>query len=159
MRDYETVKVEQDVPNEFLLVLDNGDGTDEHLPETDANAVQPRGKGAYYKNIERKMTLKKRRGAVSRFDYPAASASNADLLIQQTEEYQDRWQIAHVSRIPIDNEELDERTDLLAEVADPLYTYRLRAEAEQDAEGELDDPPTTNGTNGTAMDTEVVVES
>lgn len=49
VRDYETVKVEQEVPNEFLLVLD--DGMDE----------SKRGKGAYYKNIERKMQLKKKR--------------------------------------------------------------------------------------------------
>lgn len=48
VRDYETVKIEQEVPNEFLLVLDNGD-TGKHVP------------GAYYKNIERKMTLKKKR--------------------------------------------------------------------------------------------------
>lgn len=46
VRDYETVKVEQEVPNEFLLVLDDD---------------QERGKGAYYKNIERKMILKKKR--------------------------------------------------------------------------------------------------
>lgn len=48
VRDYETVKIEQEVPNEFLLVLDNGD-------------TGERGPGAYYKNIERKMTLKKKR--------------------------------------------------------------------------------------------------
>jgi RNA polymerase II-associated factor 1 len=48
VRDYETVKIEQEVPNEFLLVLDNGDTSE-------------RGPGAYYKNIERKMTLKKKR--------------------------------------------------------------------------------------------------
>ena len=48
VRDYETIKIEQEVPNEFLLVLDNGD-------------TGKRGPGAYYKNIERKMTLKKKR--------------------------------------------------------------------------------------------------
>ena len=54
VRDYETVKVEQEVPNEFLLVLDEGGD------EVDAKGV-PRPKGAYYKNIERKMLLKKKR--------------------------------------------------------------------------------------------------
>lgn len=49
VRDYETVKIEQDVPNEFLLVLDDG---------------TQHGKGAYYKNIERKMILKKKRANV-----------------------------------------------------------------------------------------------
>jgi len=50
VRDYETTKVEQEVPNEFLLVFDDGD--------------RERQKGAYYKNIERKMFLKKRRTQV-----------------------------------------------------------------------------------------------
>lgn len=57
VRDYETVKVEQEVPNEFLLVLDEGGAKVEGpggVPET-------RSKGAYYKNIERKMFLKKKR--------------------------------------------------------------------------------------------------
>ncbi len=49
VRDYETVKVEQEVPNEFLLVLDEG---------TDVQGGMPRSKGAYYKNIKRKMLLK-----------------------------------------------------------------------------------------------------
>jgi RNA polymerase II-associated factor 1 len=58
VRDYETVKVEQEVPNEFLLVLDHG--TDDGDGETPRRA-----KGAYYKNIERKMLLKKKRVNVS----------------------------------------------------------------------------------------------
>ena len=45
------------MPNEFLLVLD--EGTDEF--ETDTKGGVPRPKGAYYKNIERKMLLKKKR--------------------------------------------------------------------------------------------------
>jgi RNA polymerase II-associated factor 1 len=58
VRDYETVKVEQEVPNEFMLVIeDEGDA--------DADAATPKPKGAYYKNIERKMLLKKKRVNVS----------------------------------------------------------------------------------------------
>ena len=53
VRDYETVKVEQEVPNEFLLVLDEG--------RDDFDGGRARPKGAYYKNIERKMLLKKKR--------------------------------------------------------------------------------------------------
>lgn len=49
IRDYETVKVEQEVPNEFLLLFD-----DEAQPPT-----------ANYKNIERKIILKKKRVNVS----------------------------------------------------------------------------------------------
>jgi RNA polymerase II-associated factor 1 len=71
VRDYETVKVEQEVPNEFLLVLDDGGGggvvdgdtkVDAKLAGQDiAGGIEKRRKGAYYKNIERKMILKKKR--------------------------------------------------------------------------------------------------
>ena len=49
VRDYETVKVEQEVPNEFLLLFD-----DDSQPPT-----------ANYKDIERKIILKKKRVNVS----------------------------------------------------------------------------------------------
>ena len=62
VRDYETVKVEQEVPNEFLLVLYEGDG--EGSLDSDPTRVR-RERGAYYKNIERKMHLKKKRVNVS----------------------------------------------------------------------------------------------
>lgn len=67
IRDYEVVKVEQEVPNELLLVLDDGvtDITD-IIPEGELMPSQPRTKGAYYKNIERKMLLKRKRINVSR---------------------------------------------------------------------------------------------
>ena len=61
MRDYETVKVEQEVPNEFLLVIHDGD-EEEDVFETSNRPKKE--KGAYYKNIERKMLLKKRRANV-----------------------------------------------------------------------------------------------
>lgn len=57
------MKVEQEVPNEFLLVLD--DGRSDSPISTRSRKLQPREKGAYYKNIERKMTLKKKRVNVS----------------------------------------------------------------------------------------------
>lgn len=63
MRDYETVKVEQEVPNEFLLVLDDGEvqeGIDAVIDGSEPETKRRR-KGAYYKNIERKMILKKKR--------------------------------------------------------------------------------------------------
>jgi RNA polymerase II-associated factor 1 len=60
------VKVEQEVPNEFLLVLDDGAvDVKEFNPDGVAMPSQPRPKGAYYKNIERKMLLKKKRVNVS----------------------------------------------------------------------------------------------
>ena len=49
VRDYETVKIDTEVLNEFLLSLNSGEG------------VTGDGKGAYYKNIERKYVLKKKR--------------------------------------------------------------------------------------------------
>jgi hypothetical protein len=60
VRDYETVKVEQEVPNEFLLVLYDGDDETSWHPDRKTKAM-----GAYYKNIERKMYLKKKRANVS----------------------------------------------------------------------------------------------
>ena len=63
VRDYEVVKVEQEVPNEFLLVFDNGDltlSTTTNGPNDD----ETRRAGAYYKMIERKMLLKKKRTEV-----------------------------------------------------------------------------------------------
>lgn len=66
VRDYETVKVEQDVPNEFLLVLDDGPSKEEVDDAINGVGIKPhRPKGAYYKNIERKMILKKKRANVS----------------------------------------------------------------------------------------------
>jgi RNA polymerase II-associated factor 1 len=63
VRDYEVVKVEQDVPNEFLLVFDDGDST--LSPNTNGlNDDETRRAGAYYKMIERKMLLKKKRTEV-----------------------------------------------------------------------------------------------
>jgi RNA polymerase II-associated factor 1 len=62
VRDYETVKIEQDVQNEFLLVLDDGDRGGVGEGSDEDNTM--RGRGAYYKNIERKMTLKKKRANV-----------------------------------------------------------------------------------------------
>ena len=59
VRDYETTKVEQDITNEFILNVDDGDDFDDVKP-----GQQSRGKGAYYKNVERKMTLNKRRANV-----------------------------------------------------------------------------------------------
>ncbi|KAG1850697.1 RNA polymerase II-associated [Suillus subluteus] len=106
IRDYETVKIEQEVPNEFLLVLDNGDTSE-------------RGPGAYYKNIERKMTLKKKR-------------------MNQSDTYADKWQVVHISHVPMSSEEIDERNDALSEVVDPLYLFSRDAEGEVDADGEVD---------------------
>ena len=63
MRDYETVKVEQEVPNEFLLVLHDGEPPDKD-EDDERPSHPPRAKGAYYKTIERKMQLKKKRANV-----------------------------------------------------------------------------------------------
>ncbi|KIJ59225.1 hypothetical protein HYDPIDRAFT_44133 [Hydnomerulius pinastri MD-312] len=111
VRDYETVKIEQEVPNEFLLVIDNGD--------TQPNALgngEERVKAAYYKNIERKMTLKKKR-------------------TNNQEAYVDKWQVVHISHVAMSKDELDEREELLAEVADPAY---LLNREDADADGEID---------------------
>ncbi|KAF7983338.1 hypothetical protein HWV62_22297 [Athelia sp. TMB] len=104
VRDYETVKVEQEVPNEFLLVLD--DGMDE----------SKRGKGAYYKNIERKMQLKKKR-------------------VNMGEEYLDKWQVVNLSHAAMSAEEAEEREEVRAEVSDPAFIMSGR---DADADGEVE---------------------
>jgi len=67
VRDYEVVKVEQDVPNEFLLVFDDGEVA--ASPATSSDGLvkdgETRRPGAYYKLIERKMLLKKKRTEVA----------------------------------------------------------------------------------------------
>ncbi|KAG9312642.1 RNA polymerase II-associated [Chiua virens] len=110
-RDFETTKIEQEVPNEFLLVIDNGD-TQPNVSGTGEERV----KGAYYKNIERKMTLKKRR-------------------MNASEEYAGEWKVVHMSHAPMSKEELEEREELLAEVTDPGY---LLSRDDVDADGEID---------------------
>jgi len=97
IRDYETVKVEQEVPNEFLILFD-----DEAQPPT-----------ANYKNIERKIILKKKR-------------------VNPQETY-DKWDIINVKHVGMNREETAEA---LAEVKDPMY---LLGRAELDAEGEVVD--------------------
>ncbi|KAF8967736.1 RNA polymerase II-associated protein [Flammula alnicola] len=117
VRDYETVKVEQEVPNEFLLVMYDGDPPLD-IDDLESDRKQPRReKGAYYKNIERKMHLKKKR--VNIYD-----------------QYEDKWEIIRVLHAPMSKEEEDEREEALAEVVDPMYLL-MRGDA--DADGELDD--------------------
>ncbi|PIL33234.1 hypothetical protein GSI_04684 [Ganoderma sinense ZZ0214-1] len=127
VRDYEMVKVEQEVPNEFLLMLD--EGTDEF--ETDVQGGVLRPKGAYYKNIERKMLLKKKR-------------------VNTYESYGDKWDIVKLTHTPMSKEEEQEREEALAEVTDPLFPL-ARADADADTDGELDDG--AFGLNGASAET------
>jgi len=118
VRDYETVKVEQEVPNEFLLVLDDGvNGSNNHV---DSKTVYQRPKGAYYKNIERKMILKKKR-------------------VNPQETY-DKWDVINVTHVQMSQEEEDERAETLAEVMDPMY---LLGPVDVDADGEVIDDSQT----------------
>jgi RNA polymerase II-associated factor 1 len=64
-RDYELRKIEREVPNEFLLVLDEGVGEEDIYG--DVTELPKRPKGAYYKNLERKMMLKRKRQNVRHF--------------------------------------------------------------------------------------------
>ncbi|KAL4252030.1 PAF1 family protein [Abortiporus biennis] len=114
VRDYEVVKIEQEVPNEFLLVIDDGDEDDQN---SHGWSSVPRKKGAYYKNIERKMLLKKKR--------------------QVNDTYVDKWDVARVTHVPMSKEEKDERDEAIAEVMDPMYLLGRGEEA--DAEGEIEE--------------------
>ena len=64
IRDYEAVKIEAEVNNEFLLVFDEGGEVEVPAPPN-GSTVEVREKGAYFKGIERKMLLKKKRKDVS----------------------------------------------------------------------------------------------
>ncbi|KAJ7905147.1 RNA polymerase II-associated protein [Mycena leptocephala] len=102
VRDYETVK--------FMLVIeDEGDA--------DADAATPKPKGAYYKNIERKMLLKKKR--VNAYDG-----------------YNDKWEIIRMTHVEMGDEEEAERNELLAEVENPRF---LREDVDADGDVELED--------------------
>ncbi|KAL0566312.1 hypothetical protein V5O48_015707 [Marasmius crinis-equi] len=115
IRDYETVKVEQEAPNEFLLVLDEGLAEEESLEEDvfDDNRPRRRTKGAYYKNIERKMLLKKKRQNMYAPTY-------------------DKWEVLRVTHEAMSQEEEEERDEALAEVVDPMFLLRGDADAEGD---------------------------
>lgn len=56
--------MEQEVPNEFLLVIHDGDAPEDDLMNDTGDKPKRRERGAYYKNIERKMLLKKKRANV-----------------------------------------------------------------------------------------------
>ncbi|KNZ74604.1 RNA polymerase II-associated protein 1 like protein [Termitomyces sp. J132] len=125
-RDYETVKVEQEVPNEFLLVLNDGDPPEsfDDLTNGVEHKAPRRLKGAYYKNIERKMTLKKKRAATYN-------------------EYDDKWEVIRLKHSEMSKEEEDEREEALAEVMDPMFLM-VRGDADADGDLEVEDV-TVNG--------------
>ncbi|KJA13549.1 hypothetical protein HYPSUDRAFT_49789, partial [Hypholoma sublateritium FD-334 SS-4] len=128
VRDYETVKVEQKVLNEFLLVLSDGDSPI-IVEDLDLEQKQTRrDKGAYNKNIERKMHLEKKR--VNIYD-----------------QYDDKSQIAKVMHAPLSAEET-EREEALAEVAANYWNTREDADADADADAEVDDIAEENDTSG-----------
>ncbi|KAF8623205.1 hypothetical protein AX15_006443 [Amanita polypyramis BW_CC] len=133
VRDYETVKVEQEVPNEFLLVLHDGglpseDDDDDGGSKKHAYKI----KGAYYKNVERKMQLKKKRA-------------------NQYEQYEDKWEVIRVSHTTMSKDEEEEREEALAEVTDPLYLIG-RVDADADGELEMEDH-SVFGQNGYSIPT------
>ncbi|KAJ3553833.1 hypothetical protein NP233_g12556 [Leucocoprinus birnbaumii] len=110
------------VPNEFLLVLWEGDAPlkFEDVIADGAGKSTRREKGAYYKNIERKMLLKKKRA-------------------NQYEQYDDKWEVIRLTHAPISEEEETERQEYLAEVSDPDYLLKMRTDADAEGEIEVDD--------------------
>ncbi|KAG6902582.1 hypothetical protein C0995_014589 [Termitomyces sp. Mi166 len=127
VRDYETVKVEQEVPNEFLLVLNDGDPPESFgdLANGVEHKAPQKSKGAYYKNIERKMTLKKKRANIY-------------------EQYDDKWELIRVTHSEMSKEEEDEREEALAEVVDPMFLM-VRGDADADGDVEVEDGTVNSG--------------
>ncbi|KAG6869204.1 hypothetical protein C0993_009067 [Termitomyces sp. T159_Od127] len=126
VRDYETVKVEQEVPNEFLLVLNDGEPAEsfDDLTNGIERKASRRSKGAYYKNIERKMILKKKRATIY-------------------EQYDDKWEVIRLKHSEMSKEEEDEREEALAEVVDPMFLM-VRGDVDADGDIEVEDG-TVNG--------------
>ncbi|KAB5595766.1 MRNA export factor mex67 [Ceratobasidium theobromae] len=127
-RDYESAKIENDITNEFLVVIDDGpivnpDGTpvlDGHAGASNGmgETHEPRKKGAYYKAVERKIVLKKK---------PVIKGQEID--------YTDKWDLIKLFHIRIAAEDREERNELQAEVTDPQWTFsRLDAQGEADEE-------------------------
>jgi len=140
MRDYETVKVEQEVPNEFLLVLYDGDppeGSGDDSLDSLEDKPSRREKGAFYKNIERKMHLKKKRANV-KMVFLLELIHCSDVICQVYEQYEDKWEIIRVLHAPMSKDEEEEREEALAEVADPMFLM-LRGDADADGDLEVDD--------------------
>ncbi|KAJ3481906.1 hypothetical protein NLI96_g7349 [Meripilus lineatus] len=132
VRDYDVVKVEQEVPNEFLLVLDDGEVSLEYAEDSKIPpGSKRRPKGAYYKNIERKMLLKKKRQAESG--------------------YGDKWDVVKVTHVAMSKEEEDEREEALAEVMDPMYLL-TRGDIDAEGEVEVDDTGVARHDDGTGYD-------
>jgi RNA polymerase II-associated factor 1 len=150
-RDYESAKIENDISNEFLVVIDDGptlnaDGTPVLTGHTGAsNGVngtsevhEGRQKGAYYKAVERKIVLKKKPVIVSvgLLDIVLHPHSSLGRLQKGQEiDYTDKWDVIKLFHIPIAAEDQEERNELQAEVTDPQWTFsRLDAQGEADEE-------------------------
>ncbi|KAF8754182.1 Paf1 [Rhizoctonia solani] len=129
-RDYESAKIENDITNEFLVVIDEGGMNADGTPVISGHAGQSDGvhsvegvhegrkSGAYYKAVERKIVLKKK---------PVIKGQEID--------YTDKWDVIKLFHIPIAAEDQEERNELQAEVTDPQWTFgRLDAPGEADEE-------------------------
>ena len=68
--------MEQEVPNEFLLMIYDGEDEDAKDDDLFGKPKQQRSKAAYYKNIERKMVLKKKRVDVSLISLSLSNTTN-----------------------------------------------------------------------------------
>ncbi|KAG8895557.1 hypothetical protein FRB99_000464 [Tulasnella sp. 403] len=146
-RDYETAKVEQDITNEVLLVLD-----DLSLSDNGSRQSTHEVKGAYYTTIQRKIALRKKR----------AMASDG-FIPNRFDVAKDKIDILQLSHQPFSADEEAERAEALSIINDPGWLARAKAAQEAreiaeadifggpDADGEEEDLPThhheVNGVN------------
>lgn len=87
------------MPNEFLLVLHDGDAPETLDDLTSGTEQKPaRTKGAYYKNIERKMLLKKKRANVSSLSAHAELALRRDCRCMSSTKTSGRSSASHMRR-------------------------------------------------------------
>ncbi|KIY44969.1 hypothetical protein FISHEDRAFT_24425, partial [Fistulina hepatica ATCC 64428] len=122
-REYETAKIEAEVPNEFLLVLDGGDAEHDRKPSAEFGrhyTPLPRRKAAYYTTIERKVMLRKRRALV-RYD-----------------DNTDRWDRMWVHHSEMAEAEVHDRDEALMQVLDTAYWEKVDAAGEVDMDADAD---------------------
>ena len=123
--------------------MDNGDDN----AEPSEDPTQNRGKGAFYKGIERKIAVKKKRANVSFLSFHFLLAFSELIfmfVVNQWDTYTDKWDAVHLILAPLSEEEIAERREAIADVTDPLAMF---SRTDADAEGEVDDTEMHNASD------------
>jgi len=133
MRDYEPFKIEREQAHEFVLAFQDDDPDEALWGES-----SKRPKAAYYKNIERRINLKKKR--VNKYEAT----------------YGDKWDAIQLTHTPFLPEEQEEREEIEAEIRDPTFILRATEEQVEEVE-EVEEAPDVTMTSPKPEDSELQV--